>query len=402
MGLTQRILLVSLGAVIALALQPLFPTSILEWVDQAQGYVLDLKRKLTEPQPAPPSLDFPIPDHTETTPTPTPALFTVVIPIATPTVTPEPTPVSNPSEDVEQLRNYMLNLINEDRQEHGLSPVVLGNNTASQQHAEDTRQKGYSSHWGMNGLLPYMRYTLAGGVNYEAENWFSLRRIGGFLPLSSQECLDDAEVGLMDSPGHRRNILNKWHKKVNLGIAYDWSTCSVVQQFEGDYIEFSKEPTISDGILSFAGKLKGEFAFEGVDVWYDQPPHPLTFGQLDATYSYSTGQKPATFLREPLTGGYYYPDSSATFTWESGVDPYSLDPNTPRRESPPPHTYIARSQVVPWTTATVWQISGQSFRVQANISPVINQLGPGVYTVLIWGESQGESVALTNYSIFIE
>ena len=86
--------MVSLGAVIALALQPLFPTSILEWVDQAQGYVLDLKRKLTEPQPAPPSLDFPIPDHTETTPTPTPALFTVVIPIATPTVTPEPTPVS--------------------------------------------------------------------------------------------------------------------------------------------------------------------------------------------------------------------------------------------------------------------------------------------------------------------
>jgi hypothetical protein len=296
----------------------------------------------------------------------------------------------------------MLGLTNEDRQEHGLSSVVLGNNTAAQQHAEDELRTDYFSHWGMNGLTPYMRYTLAGGFNYEGENGFIYWQTGGFLPIYPQECLDEAEVSLMDSPGHRRNILGKWHKKVNLGIAYNWSTCTVVQQFEGDYIEDNQKPAISDGVLSFTGQLKGQFTLEGVQIWYDQPHHPLTLGQLDATYSYGTGQQPATFLREPLAGRYYYPNSSTTFTWEAGVDPYSIDPDTPRRESPAPKTSITKSQIVPWTTANTWQVSGPSFRIEADISSVINQLGPGVYTVLIWGESQGEPVALSNYSIFIE
>jgi hypothetical protein len=299
----------------------------------------------------------------------------------------------------------MLGLINEDRQEHGLSSVVLGNNTAAQQHAEEMLLHGYICHWGMDGLKPYMRYTLAGGFNYESENASGPAALEAgvrYREQSPQQSLKEAQEGLMDSPGHRRNILNKWHKKVNLGIACNEFTCSVSQQFEGDYIEFSQKPTISNGILSFTGQLKNGFTFEGVDVWYDQPPHPLTLGQLDATYSYGTGQQPITFLREPLTGRYYYPNSSTTFTWEAGVDPYSIDPNTPRSQSLVPGPYLTKSQIVPWTAANILQVSGPSFRIEADISSVINQLGPGVYTVLIWGESQGEPVALSNYSIFIE
>jgi hypothetical protein len=127
----------------------------------------------------------------------------------------------------------------------------------------------------------------------------------------------------------------------------------VAQQFEGDYIEFNQKPTISNGILSFTGKMKGQFTFDGVQIWYDQLPHPLTLGQLDATHSYLVGQKPATFLLKPLTGARYYLDSSATFTLESGLDPYSIDPNTPRRESPAPKTSITKSEVVPLTIATI-------------------------------------------------
>lgn len=298
----------------------------------------------------------------------------------------------------------MLVLINDDRQSHGLAPVVLGDNVAAQQHAEDKLRNGYGSHWGMNGLTPFMRYTLAGGVNYEAENGsdpgFTEKGVR-YREQSPRQSLKEAQEGLMNSPGHRRNILNKWHKKVNLGIACNRYTCSVVQQFEGDYVEFSQEPGIIDGILSFEGNLKGGFTFDGADVRYDQPPHPLTLGQLDATYSYSTGQLPATFLRMPLTGRYHYPDSSTNFQWESGVDPYSIDPDTPRSRTPPPQTMTTNSKVVPWTTVQVWDVSGQSFRIEADISSIINELGPGVYTVLIWGDYDGESVPLTNYSIFM-
>jgi hypothetical protein len=112
MSITQRILLAGLGAIVALALQPLFPPIMAKWVNESQSYVLQLRQRLTEQQPAQPNLDSPIPDQTLAISTPTPAPFRIVITIPTPT--PEPTSISNPSEDIEELREYILGLINED------------------------------------------------------------------------------------------------------------------------------------------------------------------------------------------------------------------------------------------------------------------------------------------------
>ena len=51
----------------------------------------------------------------------------------------------------------MLTLINRDREANGLAPVILGTNTAAQSHAEEELANGYISHWGMDGMKPYMR-----------------------------------------------------------------------------------------------------------------------------------------------------------------------------------------------------------------------------------------------------
>ena len=328
---------------------------------------------------------------------------------------PEAPSPAEESANLDQLRGYMLGLINSDRHAHGLTPVILGNNSAAQAHAEDKMRNNYGSHWGLDGLTPYMRYTLAGGINYEAENGADpvLEEGLPYGQVSPMKSLRKAQEGLMDSPGHRRNILDKWHKKVNLGIACDEIACSVVQQFEGDYVEFSETPTISKGILRFAGGLRGPFTFDGAQIWYDQPPHPLTPGQLHTTRSYLVGQQPATFLRKPATGRSYYPDTSSEYSWQSGTDPYLIDPETPRAQTVcfelgadykcvrPAAFESNHTATVPWTTATVWGLVGQSFQIEAEISAVVNDLGPGVYTVIIWGKADGESVALTNYSIFV-
>ena len=51
--------------------------------------------------------------------------------------------------------------------------------------------------------------------------------------------------GLMNSPGHRRNILDKWHKKVNIGLAWDsYNSYVGIQHFEGGYVEFDELPEI--------------------------------------------------------------------------------------------------------------------------------------------------------------
>ena len=208
----------------------------------------------------------------------------------------------------------------------------------------------------------------------------------------------------MESPGHRANILYPWHTNVNLGIACDRITCAAVQQFEGDYIEFEKPPALSSGVLSMAGKLSGGFELSGVQVWYHQLPHPLTFGQLDKTYCYTIGERPVAFLREPLPPETYYVPSPDQFTWDSCPSPYDVSPDTPHLAPgvTVPQTPQAGSSQVTWVTARWWRVAEGSFSVQADLNHVVEDNGPGVYTVLVWGDANGEDVALTNYSIFVE
>jgi hypothetical protein len=273
----------------------------------------------------------------------------------------------------EELVEYALELINRDREGNGLAPVTLGSNPAAQKHAEERLANRHSSHWGMNGLKPYMRYTLAGGVNYDAENGFMTETIwiGGRDPSyrrDPKEMLEEAQEGLMASPGHRKNILDKWHKKVNLGIAYDEGRLDLVQQFEGDYIDFSKLPSISGNILSMAGKVNLGI-IENIALYYDTLPQPLSPEQLDAPpydYAYGLGEDIGTIL-PPLPPDYFYID---------------LLPND--------------------VIAITWDIESEGlFTIEANVSPILEE-GKGVYTVVVWVETDGEFVAISNYSLFIE
>ncbi len=337
-------------------------------------------------------------------------------PNLTSTFTPAPTPRPTPSltlvsaELLKQRREHMLGLINEARSEYGYPPVILGSNSAAQQHPEAMLANNFTGHWGIDGLNPNMRYTLAGGTNYMGENVAGAILQAGvdYRPRNAQTSLTKHHQGLMQSPGHRKNILNKWHKKVSLGIACNRFSCALVQNFEGDYVEFVEKPFISDSVLRFAGELKGNFQFHGnVHIWYDQPPHPLTLGQLDATYSYLVGQEPATFLLEPAPAGSFYSAADlrpTSYFWQAGTDPYTVDPDKPRRSSIPFRVGlpVPRSKVVPWTVADTWEVDATSFRIEADISEVIEDLGPGEYTVLIWGANGGETVHLNNYSIFLE
>jgi len=230
------------------------------------------------------------------------------------------------------------------------------------------------------------------------------------------ELLEEAQKGLMNSPGHRLNILNDWHTLVSLGVACDGVSCSVVQMFEGDYVRYTSLPEISGGVFKMAGELLDGFQPIQVDIWYDELPYPLTPGQLGSTRAYSTGQLPAAFIRVPLTEGYHYTEDSIDYTWSTEVDPYLVDPNTnpPRRLQERllegrlieecenfPTAETIHEMSVPWITADEFEIVGQSFRVKADLMGVQIRLGPGVYTVKLWGEKNGKSLALTNYSIFL-
>ena len=308
----------------------------------------------------------------------------------------------------------MLGLINEGREEHGVLPVTLGTNSAAQGHAEAMLKGNFVGHWGLDGLNPNMRYTLAGGTNHVMENTSGAVLTTGvnYTRRTRKTILTEIHTGLMNSSGHRKNIVNKWHTTVNLGIACNEVTCSMVQNFEGDYVTFSKEPTISNGTLSFAGTLEGGFTFNNTQVWYDQPPHPLTLGQLDATYSYLVGQEPATFLLKPASPGFHWSATDllpTSYSWTAGIDPYTVDPKQPRiarsiSGMPFPRLILPlhKTAFVPWTVAETLELSDAAFEVKADISEVIDKRRAGVYTVVIWGDNAGELIPLTNYSVFVD
>ena len=374
------------------------------------------------PTPQPTSTPTPTPTPTVPPPTPTPTPTpTLRPPTPTPTVTPTPTPVPDPELRHLEEKQYMLELINAERRRAGLGTVTLGDNIAAQLHAESSLANCFSSHWGTDGLKPYMRYSLAGGYQSNAENGSGSDhciRAGDGYRANRSIRIEIGEVmqGLMDSPGHRRNILNKWHKKVNIGLAWDRYNFVAYQHFEGDYLEYDTLPSLENGILTLAGETKNGAGFRsrrdlGVTVFFDPPPHSLTRGQLARTYCYDNGLRVAG-LRERLTDGSYWTTNQYTTTMHICPNPYDVPASAPGPRSPDEalafwrEAYTksslmpSRPVMVPWIDAEKFEASGSSFSIKVDLRSIIRKHGDGVYTIMVWGKSGGESLVISHYSIF--
>ena len=320
-----------------------------------------------------------------------------------------------------EAKQYMLHLINEERRLAGVPPVTLGDNIAAQLHADSALTNCFSSHWGIDGLKPYMRYSLAGGYQSNSENGsgsdYCIKENDWYEPIwSIEEELSVIMEGLMDSPGHRETILDKYHKKVNIGLSWDIYNFSAYQHFEGDYIECDRLPSIDNGILSFACSVKNEASFHdsedlGVHIYYDPLPHALTRGQVARTYCYDGGVQIAS-LREPLSGGWYYEEQEFTKFYVPCPDPYNVPANAPVARSHDEagflweQSYIEsknqpeQSVIVPAITASEWIVQDAVFSVTADVEELLMVHGDGVYTIVVWGNIGGEDAVISEYSIF--
>ena len=374
-----------------------------------------------DPTLAPPS---PTPAPTFA-PTPRPTPTATPFPSATPTPRPTATPIPTPSPHLLHLdeKKYMLELINNARRANGLTAVELGENIAAQLHVESALKNCVSSHWGLDGLKPGMRYSLAGGYQSNGENGSGLDYCYSardrVAPIGSvRQKILQAHQGLMGSPGHRANILRETHRKVNIGLAWDRYNLYLAQHFEGGHVEYEQLPEISDGVLQVKGSLTSGFRFTGDDplglqIYFDPPPHNLTGGQVSRTYCYDNGRQVAS-LRPPLSGGYYYPTHSFTQNLKFCPSPYDV-PSTaqPALSGEEAHRIWASVKTeserlgsvpvtVPWITASRLQTQGRDFEAQASIQIVLERYGPGVYSIIVWGDLAGhdEPVVISEYSIF--
>lgn len=116
---------------------------------------------------------------------------------------------STPAPDLE---SQMLAMVNEERRVHGL-PELKADPELTQvarRHSADMFARGYFSHNSPDGEDPFRRMRRA-GIRYRAA--------GENLALAPT--LKIAHTGLMNSPGHRANILSPKFGRLGIGIMRD-------------------------------------------------------------------------------------------------------------------------------------------------------------------------------------
>lgn len=133
---------------------------------------------------------------------------------------------------------YMLELINAERAEAGVQPLAFEThlNAAADSHSSWMIATDTFSHTGSGGSTPVQRMTSAGysltGSWATGENiaWASTRAPSGY-----QDEVQLLHTNLMNSPGHRANILNGSFKQVGIGFAVgpyqSWNGAFVTQDF---------------------------------------------------------------------------------------------------------------------------------------------------------------------------
>ncbi|CAN5594732.1 hypothetical protein BH18ACI1_BH18ACI1_19460 [soil metagenome] len=108
-----------------------------------------------------------------------------------------------------ELEAQMLELVNRERAASGLAPLEadLELTEVARRHSADMFSRGYFSHYTPENKSPFERMR---------ESEVSFRTAGENLALAPT--VQIAHIGLMNSPGHRTNILKPQFGRVGIGI----------------------------------------------------------------------------------------------------------------------------------------------------------------------------------------
>jgi len=230
-----------------------------------------------------------------------PTTTTLPVPTTLPARTEQPLPLPQRDPiplalDDTSIQQAMLDAINRDRQNNGLQPVDWDTTAAyaGALHAADMAANNYFSHWNTSGHGPEYRYNQAGGHDSVRENIFTYSYrfdngqpapINDFVPI-----VQAAQESLMNSPGHRANILAPEHTHVGVGFAYNPQTGSfyLAQEFVNRYVAMQPLPlhTNLGEALPITGTLLPEASNPSINLTYQPFPESMDLTVLNTTGSY--------------------------------------------------------------------------------------------------------------------
>ena len=220
--------------------------------------------------------------------------------------------------DITQVEQVVVDLINEDRRKAGLSLVKWDDTAAesARQHVSAEANKGFISHWGLDGEKPQRRYTLAGGLDAVDENEsVTLWPEGGFQGVSKEQLqtivAEHQSAMVNEQPpndGHRKNILDPHHTGVGVAIEVGKYGVAMAQEFTNHYSLLTPLPnTATPGsTVTLKGRIDQGYQITGIYGVWEPLPQPMTQAQLMQTHSYSDPSwDNLHFYAKPLGKGYY-------------------------------------------------------------------------------------------------
>lgn len=133
----------------------------------------------------------------------------------------------------------LLNLLNQNRKSVGLAPLTENNdlNKAARLKAEDMIKNGYFAHQSPSGITPWAWFKAAGySYKYAGENLAV-----GFL---DSQAVYNAWI---NSPSHKKNLLNKNYTEVGTAIisGFEGNSIVVVQEFGSPLAKTTTPPNLA-------------------------------------------------------------------------------------------------------------------------------------------------------------
>lgn len=207
-------------------------------------------------------------------------------------------------------KRVLLERINRDRRAHGAPPVALEPRAAlvGDLFCLDGALSGAWGHWDLAGRAPYVRWGLAGGADFHAQNAVALSVSTGRLDAPVAELLLQAHESMMEEvppeDGHRRTILDPRWTHVGIGAGTAGGQFRMSQEFTRvafDWMEVPAEPVRAGESVWFAGRPLPGWRVGLVEIRFEPPPRPLSRAQAVERGSYGYPDQ-VLALRPPRPG----------------------------------------------------------------------------------------------------
>ncbi len=218
-----------------------------------------------------------------------------------------------------EAKARLLARLNEERRAAGAPPVAYDLLAARVGDAFclDTARTRSSGHWDTAGRPPYLRWGLAGGVDYHAENFGSLTRIGADVEEAEVPALllgTHAQMMAEVPPGdgHRRTVLDPEWTHVGIGAAALGGEFRMAEEFSRHvalWVDVPAEPLPAGARAPFAVKLPAGWALASIEVGFEAPARPMSREEIARRRSYAYPESSQSLLaRVPMNAR--YPDGS--------------------------------------------------------------------------------------------